>query len=67
MPYATKHIEKKIRAMDGYYNPYGRYTLQDYRNLKANESFPSSLNDLDPETKDDKVKIKNILKNKLLI
>ena len=33
--YANKHIEKKVRAIDGYFNPFGRYTLQDYKNLKA--------------------------------
>jgi len=54
VPYATKHLEKKIRAVDGFYNPYGRYTIQDYRNLKANEAFAINPNELDQETKDEK-------------
>jgi hypothetical protein len=57
--YVNKHIERKIRAIDGYYNPFGRYTLQDYKNLKAGLG---NGNELDPESREDKVNSVEILR-----
>ncbi|CAF0827528.1 unnamed protein product [Brachionus calyciflorus] len=37
--YQNKHVEKKIRAIDGYYNPYGEYTVQDYKNFKTGKNI----------------------------
>ena len=55
----NKHIEKKIRNLDGFYNPFERHTIEDYRRLKANmgfsDSFGRSIIDYDPETRLDKV------------
>lgn len=55
----NKHIEKKIRNLDGFYNPFERHTIEDYRKLKANmgfsDSFGRSIIDYDPETRLDKV------------
>ena len=55
----SKHIEKKIRNLDGFYHPFERHTLEDYRQLKANQGFKDSngrsIIDYDPETRDEKV------------
>lgn len=47
----------------GYYNPFARYTLQDYKNLKSNQGlaanparFGFGSKEFDPETKTEKVK-----------
>ncbi len=45
----------------GYYNPFARYTLQDYKNLKSNQGlanparFGFGSKEFDPETKTEKV------------
>lgn len=57
--YANKHIEKKVRAIDGYWNPHVRYTLKDYKNFKATMGFGDGIGkpgEFDPESKNEKVK-----------
>ena len=58
--YANRHIENRAREIDGYYNPYTRYTLKDYRSLKSNLLASTSVNsigktDFIPEIKQERV------------
>lgn len=53
-------MERKVREIDGYWNPHVRYTLKDYKNFKATMGFGGdgigkNAKEYDPETKNEKV------------